>query len=69
MNRGEDEIGIVFQIGIDIIHFLVSISGIQPAFHNILVHRSMLFDLVDDMFESIRVDHSDQRFVEVFDLE
>jgi len=29
----------------------------------------MLFDLVDDMFESIRVDHSDQRFVEVFDLE
>ena len=69
MDGGEYEIGIVFQIGIDIIHFLVGISCVQPSFHYVLVHRSMLLDFIDDMLEAVCVDHSYQRFVEVFDFE
>lgn len=68
MDRGEYEIRIVFQIGIDIIHFLVGISCVQPSFHYVLVHRSVLFDLIDDVLEAVCVDHPYQRFVEIFDF-
>jgi hypothetical protein len=49
MDGSEYKIGIVLQIRIDIINFLVGISCIQPSFHYILVHRSMFFDFIDDM--------------------
>lgn len=56
MNAGEDEVGVILQIGIKVVNFFI-VNSIYFPLQNILLLRSMLSDLMDSKLQFILINH------------
>jgi hypothetical protein len=64
VDGGEDEVGVVLQIRVEVEDLLV-VQSCHFAFHEVVLERAVFFDLLDDIIEMSTVHHSEYRLGDV----